>query len=82
MIPREVCAVLQTLERAGHEAYIVGGCVRDILMGKAPHDWDVTTSALPEETMALFDHFAIPTGLRHGTEIRRNIILRKVAVLS
>ena len=67
MIPREVCAVLQTLERAGHEAYIVGGCVRDILMGKPPHDWDVTTSALPEETMALFDHFAIPTGLRHGT---------------
>ena len=37
MIPREVCAVLQTLERAGHEAYIVGGCVRDILMGKPPH---------------------------------------------
>ena len=67
MIPREVCAVLQALERAGHEAYIVGGCVRDILMGKPPHDWDVTTSALPEETMALFDHFAIPTGLRHGT---------------
>ncbi len=67
MIPREVCAVLQTLERAGHEAYIVGGCVRDILMDKPPHDWDVTTSALPEETMALFDHFAIPTGLRHGT---------------
>ena len=67
MIPREVCTVLQTLECAGHEAYIVGGCVRDILMGKPPHDWDVTTSALPEETMALFDHFAIPTGLRHGT---------------
>ena len=67
MIPQEVCAVLQTLERAGYEAYIVGGCVRDILMGKPPHDWDVTTSALPEETMALFDHFAIPTGLRHGT---------------
>ena len=67
MIPREVCAVLQALEQAGHEAYIVGGCVRDILMGKPPHDWDVTTSALPEETMALFDHFAIPTGLRHGT---------------
>ena len=67
MIPREVCAVLQTLERAGHEAYAVGGCVRDILMGKAPHDWDVTTSAPPQETMALFDHFAIPTGLQHGT---------------
>ncbi len=67
MIPQEVCAVLQTLEHAGHEAYIVGGCVRDILMDKPPHDWDVTTSALPQETMTLFDHFAIPTGLRHGT---------------
>ena len=67
MIPQEVCAVLQTLERAGYEAYIVGGCVRDMRMGKVPHDWDVTTSALPQETMALFDHFAIPTGLQHGT---------------
>ena len=67
MIPQEVCAVLQTLERAGYEAYIVGGCVRDMRMGKTPHDWDVTTSALPEDTMALFDHFAIPTGLQHGT---------------
>ena len=67
MIPQEVQAVLQKLEHAGHEAYAVGGCVRDILMGAAPHDWDVTTSALPEETMALFDHFAIPTGLKHGT---------------
>ena len=67
MIPQEVKDVLLALERAGHEAYMVGGCVRDILMGKAPHDWDVTTSALPEETMALFDHFAIPTGLKHGT---------------
>ena len=59
--------MLQTFERAGYEAYAVGGCVRDILMGKAPHDWDVTTSAPPQETMALFDHFAIPTGLQHGT---------------
>ncbi len=67
MIPQEVCGVLQTLEQAGYEAYAVGGCVRDILMGKPPHDWDVTTSALPQETMALFDHFAIPTGLQHGT---------------
>lgn len=67
MIPQEICAVLQTLERAGYEAYTVGGCVRDMWMGKAPHDWDVTTSALPQETMALFDHFAIPTGLQHGT---------------
>ena len=67
MIPQEVQRILRRLEAAGYEAYVVGGCVRDMLMGTAPHDWDVTTSALPEETMALFDHFAIPTGLRHGT---------------
>ena len=67
MIPQEVQRILQRLEAAGHEAYVVGGCVRDMLMGTAPHDWDVTTSALPEDSMALFDHFAIPTGLRHGT---------------
>lgn len=67
MIPQEVQRILRRLEAAGFEAYTVGGCVRDMLMGTAPHDWDVTTSALPEETMALFDHFAIPTGLRHGT---------------
>ena len=67
MIPQEVQAVLRTLEQAGHEAYVVGGCVRDMQMGLPPHDWDVTTSALPQETMALFPHFAIPTGLQHGT---------------
>ena len=67
MIPQEVRHVLLTLERAGHEAYIVGGCVRDMLMENRPHDWDVTTSALPQETMALFGPSAIPTGLRHGT---------------
>ena len=68
MIPQEVQAVLRTLEQAGHEAYVVGGCVRDMQMGLPPHDWDVTTSALPEETMALFPHFAIPTGLQHGPD--------------
>lgn len=67
MIPQEVQTVLRTLEQAGHEAYVVGGCVRDMQMGLPPHDWDVTTSALPEETMSLFPHFAIPTGLQHGT---------------
>ena len=67
MIPQEVQTVLRTLEQAGHEAYVVGGCVRDMQMGLPPHDWDVTTSALPQETMALFPHFAIPTGLQHGT---------------
>ena len=54
MIPQEVQRILQRLEAAGYEAYVVGGCVRDMLMGTAPHDWDVTTSALPEE-----DHGAV-----------------------
>ena len=67
MIPQEVQAILERLEAAGHQAYVVGGCVRDLLMGVTPHDWDITTSALPAETMALFPHFAIPTGLQHGT---------------
>ena len=55
------------LELAGHQAWCVGGCVRDSLLGRTPEDWDITTDALPEETMALFGKRAIPTGLRHGT---------------
>jgi len=66
-IPAYVREILQRLEQGGHEAFCVGGCVRDTLMGRVPGDWDVTTSALPEETMALFDGHAIPTGLQHGT---------------
>ncbi len=58
--------ILKILEEAGYEAYYVGGCVRDLLLGRPVHDWDVTTSALPEETMACFPH-CVPTGLRHGT---------------
>ena len=63
--PAAVIDILTTLESAGYQAYIVGGCVRDLLMGKSPQDWDITTSSLPHQTMALFD--AIPTGLPHGT---------------
>ena len=59
--------VLRRLEAAGHEAYLVGGCVRDLLRGVTPHDCDITTSARPEEVLALFGGFAIPTGLQHGT---------------
>ena len=66
-IPKSVQEVLGTLTAAGHEAWCVGGCVRDTLLGRTPEDWDVTTSALPEETMALFGQRALPTGLRHGT---------------
>ncbi|MGM9619754.1 MAG: CCA tRNA nucleotidyltransferase [Oscillospiraceae bacterium] len=66
-IPKEVRLVLQALQNAGHEAYLVGGCVRDMLLGKAPLDWDAATDAAPEEVMALFGGSARPTGLRHGT---------------
>ena len=66
-IPEHVKTILSRLEAAGHEAYCVGGAVRDRLLGRAPGDWDVTTSALPEEVSALFAPHALPTGLRHGT---------------
>ena len=58
--------ILKTLRQAGFEAWYVGGCVRDSLLGRPIHDWDVTTSALPEQVMACFEK-CIPTGIRHGT---------------
>ncbi|MBQ8894857.1 MAG: CCA tRNA nucleotidyltransferase [Clostridia bacterium] len=67
-IPAGVAAVLERLELAGREGYLVGGCVRDHVMGCTPHDYDVTTSALPEETLAIFrGDRVIETGLQHGT---------------
>ena len=66
-IPTYVKEVLEALEAAGHEAWCVGGCVRDSLLSRTPEDWDVTASALPEETMAVFGGQALPTGLKHGT---------------
>jgi putative nucleotidyltransferase with HDIG domain len=54
-IPQEVSHVTRTLEEAGFEAYLVGGCVRDLLMGREPKDWDVTTNAKPEQIIALFE---------------------------
>ena len=67
-IPAGVRRVLQTLTVAGFEAYLVGGCVRDLLRGEEPHDWDICTSALPEETEACFaDLPIIKTGIKHGT---------------
>lgn len=64
--PKYVRQVLTTLQARGHLVYLVGGCVRDMIMGVHPHDWDVCTSALPEQVMAIFPH-SIPTGIRHGT---------------
>ena len=59
---------LRTLQNAGYEAYIVGGCVRDYLRGTLPQDIDITTNALPEETKAVFtDYRTIDTGIQHGT---------------
>lgn len=65
-VPEPVRACCGILWRAGAEALPVGGCVRDILLGRAPGDWDLATSALPEAVLALFPQ-AVPTGLRHGT---------------
>lgn len=61
-------ALLTRLHAAGHAAYAVGGCVRDSLLGQTPHDWDLCTSATPEQVLKLFgEAHCIPTGLQHGT---------------
>ncbi len=65
-IPQNVLQILQTLHTAGYEAYIVGGCVRDFILNREPQDWDITTSALPEQIKALFPH-TVDTGIQHGT---------------
>ncbi len=64
--PKYVEYVLHRLESAGYRAHLVGGCVRDILLGRRPQDWDVCTDARPEAVLALFRK-ALPTGLKHGT---------------
>ncbi len=67
-IPENIISVMKLLEQSGFEAYAVGGCVRDSLLGRKPYDWDVCTSALPEETLEVFGGFrTIPTGIKHGT---------------
>lgn len=67
-IPDFVLSIISKIEDAGFEAYAVGGCVRDSLMGKVPTDWDLTTSALPEEIQRIFEvETVIPTGIKHGT---------------
>jgi len=65
-MPEAVRLILNRLKAAGHEAYIVGGCVRDALLGRTPGDWDITTSALPEQVKELFTH-TVDTGIQHGT---------------
>ena len=65
-IPEGARHILDVLGGAGYEAFVVGGCVRDSLMGRVPHDWDITTSARPEQVKALFRR-TVDTGLAHGT---------------
>lgn len=65
-IPTKVETIIECLELNGYEAYIVGGCVRDSLLGKIPNDWDITTNATPNEIINIFEK-TIPTGIKHGT---------------
>ena len=68
--PDGVLKIFEIFRKYGYDAYAVGGCVRDSLMGKTPDDWDITTSAAPEKTLEIFEREGIrtlPTGLKHGT---------------
>lgn len=65
-MPEHANQIIQTLQSAGYEAYIVGGCVRDAILGRVPGDWDITTSAKPEQVKDLFRR-TIDTGIEHGT---------------
>lgn len=65
-MPPAAAKIIRRLQEAGYEAYIVGGCVRDSILGREPGDWDITTSALPQEVKALFRR-TIDTGIQHGT---------------
>lgn len=65
-LPPSVDKIITTLQGHGHEAYAVGGCVRDSILGRIPGDWDITTSAMPEETKSLF-YKTFDTGIEHGT---------------
>ena len=65
-VPVDAARIIEKLEQAGYEAYVVGGCVRDSILGREPGDWDITTSASPEQVKAIFPR-TIDTGIEHGT---------------
>ena len=65
-LPQKVRYIIETIQAAGYEAYAVGGCIRDSILGKEPDDWDITTSAAPEEVKKMFRK-PIDTGIQHGT---------------
>lgn len=66
VLPKDVAEIIGILKKGGYEAYAVGGCVRDSLLGREPNDWDITTSATPLQVKDLFSH-TIDTGIQHGT---------------
>ncbi len=66
ILPDNVKFIINKLQDAGFEAYAVGGCVRDVLLGKTPNDWDITTDASPYDVKPLFRR-TIDTGIKHGT---------------
>ena len=66
LLPTKVKAILDRLEEYGYEGYAVGGCVRDTVMGRTPSDWDITTSATPQQIKRIFPH-TVDTGIAHGT---------------
>ena len=66
LLPTDVEKIIATIEDAGYEAFAVGGCIRDSILGREPNDWDITTSATPEQVKALFRR-TIDTGIQHGT---------------
>ncbi len=74
VVPRDVFVLCEKLRAAGKRAWIVGGCVRDLLLGRAVNDWDVCTDAKPDEMMKIFPR-AIPTGIEHGT---LTVVMNKV----
>lgn len=65
-LPYKVEQIIRTIQGAGFDAYAVGGCIRDSILGRTPSDWDITTSARPEEVKKLFPR-TVDTGIRHGT---------------
>lgn len=67
-LPREAENIIERLNQYGYEAYVVGGCVRDSILGRTPNDWDICTSATPDKVIEIFASYeVIPTGLKHGT---------------
>jgi len=66
ILPRNIANIIEIINNSGFKAHIVGGCVRDIIIGKVPTDWDITTNASPQVIKSLFPK-TVDTGIRHGT---------------